>query len=91
MELATAIQERLPIIIILVNDSCLTLIKATQQRRYSERYIAVDLKNPDFGLLARAFGVDYARVETDADFELVLREAVARDTTTLLEVRPGSP
>jgi acetolactate synthase I/II/III large subunit len=87
LELATAVQERLPIVIVLINDNCLTLIKATQQRRYSERYIAVDLQNPDFGLLARAFGVDYACVEKDEDFELVLGEALSRDATTLLEVR----
>jgi acetolactate synthase I/II/III large subunit len=90
LELATAVQERLPIVIILINDDCLTLIKATQQRRYGERYIAVDLQNPDFALFSRAFGVDYARVETDEDFEVALAEALDRETTTLIEIRPGS-
>jgi acetolactate synthase I/II/III large subunit len=86
------VQERLPIVIILINDDCLTLIKATQQRRYGERYIAVDLQNPDFGLLSRAFGVDYARVETDEDFEVALAEALSRDCTTLIEIRvPNIP
>ena len=59
MELATAVQERLPIVIILVNDNSLTLIRSTQQRHFDNRFIAVDLHNPDFGLFAQAFGAAY--------------------------------
>jgi len=90
MELATAVQERLPIVVVLINDGSLTLIKAIQQRRYQERYIGVDLLNPDFALFARAFGVRHRAVDTSADFESALREALASDATTLIEVRlPG--
>lgn len=89
LELATAVQERLPILIILVNDNSLSLIRSTQQRRYSERYIAVDLHNPDFGRFAEAFGVRYARVENDAAFEQAVQEGLAQETTTLIEVRPA--
>jgi thiamine pyrophosphate-dependent acetolactate synthase large subunit-like protein len=89
MELATAVQERLPIVIVLVNDSTLTLIKATQQRRYAERYIGVDLLNPDFALLARAFGVVYRRADDDAAFEAALRDALDLEVPVLLEVRPA--
>jgi acetolactate synthase-1/2/3 large subunit len=89
MELASAVQERLPVVVVLVNDNSLTLIKATQQRRYAERYIAVDLRNPDFGLFAKAFGVRYWRADTDPEFEAALREAVATGETALIEVRPA--
>lgn len=88
LELATSAQERLPIVVVLVNDNCLTLIKSTQQRRYAERYIAVDLRNPDFAQFAAAFGVHYARVDRDGAFEQSVKEALQRDTTTLIEVRP---
>jgi acetolactate synthase-1/2/3 large subunit len=86
MELATAVQEKLPVIVILINDSCLTLIKAIQQRRYENRFIGVDLANPDFGLLAQAFGVRHWRVETDEAFARALREAVELGETCLVEV-----
>jgi acetolactate synthase-1/2/3 large subunit len=86
MELATAVQEKLPIVVVLLNDGSLTLIKALQQRRYNERYIGVDLVNPDFSLFARAFGVHHD-LATDAEgFERALRVALERDATTLLEV-----
>jgi acetolactate synthase-1/2/3 large subunit len=87
MELATAVQEKLPIVVILINDGSLTLIKAIQKRRYQERYLGVDLLNPDFGLFARAFGVRHQAVSDAPSFEAALRDALGRDETTLLEVQ----
>jgi acetolactate synthase-1/2/3 large subunit len=89
MELATAVQERLPVVVVVVNDGSLTLIKAIQQRRYEGRYLGVDLVNPDFGQLAAAFGVRSWRADSDAAFEAALREAVALGEPALIEVRPG--
>jgi acetolactate synthase-1/2/3 large subunit len=89
MELATTVQERLPILVVLINDNSLTLIRATQQRRYGGRTIGVDLRNPDFGALARSFGVRYARADSEDALETALREARDADQTTVVEVRPG--
>jgi thiamine pyrophosphate-dependent acetolactate synthase large subunit-like protein len=87
MELATAVQEKLPIVVVLVNDGSLTLIKAIQQRRYEGRFLGVDLANPDFQLFARAFGVRSWQVDTDAAFEAALGEAVGLAEPALIEVR----
>jgi len=89
MELATAVQEMLPIIVILVNDSCLTLIKSTQERRYEKRFIGVDLRNPDFQLFAQSFGVRYWRADGDAAFDMALKEALAAEETAVIELRPA--
>ena len=86
MELASAVQEKLPIVVVLLNDGSLTLIKAIQQRRYNERYLGVDLLNPDFGLFAKAFGVRHQSVADADTFEGALRDAIGRSETTLLEV-----
>ena len=90
MELATAVQEELPIIVVLINDGSLTLIKAIQQRRYNGRYLGVDLVNPNFGRFAQAFGVRHRLVATAAEFETALRHSLRRERTTLIEVRLGS-
>ena len=87
MELATAVQEKLPIVVVLINDNCLSLIKSTQERRYDRRFIGVDLVNPDFQQFARAFGVRAWRVASDAAFDSALREAIARKEPALIEVR----
>ena len=87
MELATAVQEKLPVIVILVNDGSLTLIKAIQQRRYEGRFLGVDLQNPDFQLFAQAFGVRSWQVETENAFEKAVAETIALGVTSLIEVR----
>jgi acetolactate synthase-1/2/3 large subunit len=89
MELATAVQEKLPVVTVVVNDGALTLIKLIQQRRYESRFLGVDLVNPDFGTFAQAFGVPYRRADDDATFEAALREALAADAPSLIEVRTG--
>ena len=89
MELATAVQENLPVVVILVNDGSLSLIKAIQHRRYENRFLGVDLRNPDFGLFAQAFGVRSWSVATDGDFEAALQQAVACKEPALVEVRIG--
>ena len=89
MELATAVQERLPVVVVLVNDNSLTLIRATQERRYGSRFIGVDLRNPDFEMFARAFGVRYARTDSDDALEGALREALDAEVPAVIEVRPG--
>jgi acetolactate synthase-1/2/3 large subunit len=89
MELATAVQEQLPVVVVLVNDNSLTLIRATQERRYGGRFIGVDLRNPDFQVLARAFGVRYWRADSDGTLERALREALEAETAAVIEVRPS--
>lgn len=87
MELATAMQEKLPIVVVLINDGSLSLIKAIQQRRFESRHIGVDLANPDFGMFARSFGVRHWNVTDDAAFESALKDAVAGKEPALIEVR----
>jgi acetolactate synthase-1/2/3 large subunit len=87
LELATAVQEALPVTVILLNDSSLTLIKSIQERRYEGRYLGVDLVNPDFQRLAQAFGVRFWRPDSEATFESALREAIAHEAPGLIEIR----
>jgi acetolactate synthase-1/2/3 large subunit len=87
MELATAVQERLPVVVVLMNDNGLTLIKAIQRGKYAGRYLGVDLRNPDFGTFAQAFGVRYWAATTAEELERHLREAVATGEPGLVEMR----
>lgn len=89
MELATAVQERLPVVVVLVNDNSLTLIRATQEWRYAGRFIGVDLRNPDFAQFVRSFGAAYWRADDEATFEHAIRQALACGEPAVVEVRPG--
>lgn len=86
MELASAVQERLPIVVVLINDKCLSLIKSSQDRHYGGRHIGVDLQNPDFCAFAAAFGVRSWRAKNDVQFASALEEAIALKEPALVEV-----
>ena len=72
------VQERLPVIVIVVNNRMLGTIRMHQERRFPRRVIGTDLVNPDFAALARAYGAHGERVERTEDFPAAL--AVARNS-----------
>jgi acetolactate synthase-1/2/3 large subunit len=87
LELATAVQEKLPIVVILINDGSLSLIKSIQERRYQGRYLGVDMQNPDFQSLASAFGVRSWRVRDAASFVSAVSEVVGAGEPSVVEVQ----
>ena len=85
-ELATAIQFRLGIPIIIFNDSTYSAVKDEQKRSRGGRYAAVDLVNPDFVKLADAYGIPGVRAETPEALTAAIREALTRDQPTIIDV-----
>lgn len=85
-ELATAARYRLKVIAIVHNDSTYGAIKNIQQRRHGERYLDVELNNPDFMKLAEAYGVPATRAGNAASFAAALQEAQEREGPSLIEV-----
>jgi acetolactate synthase-1/2/3 large subunit len=85
-ELATAAESRLPIIFLIVNNGIYGTIRMHQERAYPGRVIATDLANPDFTILAKAYGLHAHRVETTADFEPAFREAQRAGGPALIEL-----
>jgi acetolactate synthase-1/2/3 large subunit len=63
-ELATLVQEKLPIRIALINNHCLGMVRQWQTMFYDANYEATDLLNPDFVKLAEAYGIPALRATT---------------------------
>ena len=85
-ELATMVQERLPVTVIVANNRMLATIRMHQERRFPGRVIATDLVNPDFAALARAYGIHGERVQRTEEFAAALARARAADGPALLEL-----
>jgi acetolactate synthase-1/2/3 large subunit len=85
-ELATMVQERLPIIVIVANNGMLATIRMHQERRFPGRVIGTDLVNPDFAALARAFGMHAERVQHSDEFSAALARARAAVGPVLIEL-----
>ncbi|KWT70662.1 MULTISPECIES: thiamine pyrophosphate-dependent enzyme [unclassified Variovorax] len=87
-ELATAQRYRLPITLVVFNDGHYGNVRAIQKREFGAE-VAVELANPDFELLAKAFGVAYAHVDNPAALGAALKEANANAGPVLIEVTIG--
>ena len=86
-ELATAVQYRLPIVVLVINNGMFGTIRMHQERAHPGRVIASDLTNPDFARLAEAHGAAGRVVEETAAFPEAFEEALRADRPTLLELR----
>jgi acetolactate synthase-1/2/3 large subunit len=86
-ELATAVQYGLKITVIVANNGMYGTIRMHQERRFPGRVIGTDLRNPDFALLAQAYGAHGERVTRTADFPAALERALAADGPALIELR----
>lgn len=90
-ELATAVQARLPVPVVVLNDNAYGMIRTVQHRRYGERRLAVDLQNPDFVRLGEAFGARATRAESPEALGRALSHALEADVPTLIEVPAQLP
>ena len=86
-ELACAVQHKLNVVTILINDNCLSAMKGIQNRSYGGRHIAVDLTNPDFVRFAESFGALGLRVSKIEQFEDILEEALHADRPAVIEIQ----
>ena len=84
-ELGTAIQEKCAPIVVVFNDSALTLIGVKQRRRQLAPG-GVDFVDVDFAQIARGFGWDAQRVERSEDLAPAFAQAVASRRATLIDV-----
>jgi acetolactate synthase-1/2/3 large subunit len=84
-ELATAVQEELPIRIAVCNNGYLGMVRQWQELFYDERYESTRLLNPDFVKLAEAYGVPGWRVTAPGEARGAIAEASARPGPALIE------
>ncbi|WP_172328885.1 ubiquinone-dependent pyruvate dehydrogenase [Mangrovicoccus sp. HB161399] len=84
-ELMTAVQLKLPVKIVVLNNGTLGFVEMEQK---ASGYIPADvaLENPDFAAVARGLGLFSRRVESSEDLEGALREAFAHDGPALVDV-----
>ncbi|MBR7799625.1 thiamine pyrophosphate-binding protein [Undibacterium fentianense] len=75
-ELATAVQYRIGILIIVFNNSMYGTIRMHQEREFPGRISGTQLRNPDFSALARAYGGFGEVVEKTEQFPAALQRSL---------------
>ena len=85
-ELATATQHGGKSVIVLLNNGMYGTIRMHQEREYPAHVSGSSLRNPDFAALARAYGYEGVRITRTDEFEPALRQALASERGTLIEL-----
>ena len=85
-ELATAVQNELPINVVILNNGYLGMVRQWQEMFLDRRYSHVDITlGPDFVKLAEAYGAVGLRVERPEDVRPALEEAVKSKRTYVID------
>ena len=86
-ELMTAVEYRLPVINIILNNHFLGMVRQWQTLFYDKRYAETDLSvQPDWKRLVEAFGGVGYDVETKEQFDAALKDAVEKNVVALINV-----
>lgn len=85
MELYTAVNENLPLVSIVLNNSCLGMVRQWQEIFYEKRYSSTLLKPFDFVGFARSCGAEAETVTTCAEFSKALGEAAKAKKPFVIE------
>jgi acetolactate synthase I/II/III large subunit len=86
MELATVGRLGLRLMVVVFQDGALGLIREAQQRVY-RRTPFTGLSNPDFALIAKAFGMEHIAIGCDEEIKHGVAQAVRCNRSVLVEVK----
>jgi acetolactate synthase I/II/III large subunit len=88
-ELATAVLEELPIVVVIVNNGYLGMVRQWQDMFFEERFSQIHLTQtlPDYAALARAYGALGFTVDNPEDLDAALKEALASGQTCVVDAR----
>jgi len=85
-ELATAVKNNLPIVIILMNNGVLGMVRQWQTLFFNQHYSETTLeRQTDFVKLAEAFGATGLRIEKEDELEAVIKKAFETKGTVLVD------
>jgi len=86
-ELMTAVESKIPVINVILNNNFLGMVRQWQTFFYDKRYAETDLSmQPDFVKLSESFGGIGYRVETKEEFDAALKDAVDKNVVAMIDV-----
>ena len=88
-ELTTAVIDDLPIVVVLVNNGYLGMVTQWQDMFFDGRrsHVGLGADVPDYVKLAEAYGGVGMRVDSEAEVEPALREALSLNRTVVIDCR----
>jgi acetolactate synthase-1/2/3 large subunit len=87
-ELATAVNYNVPVVVAILNNGYLGMVRQWQDLFWNKRYSFTCIEvQPDFAMLAEAFGAKGMRVSSSGDVGDALREAIDSGRPTVIDFK----
>ena len=85
--LATSVDEKIPVIVVILNNQMLGMVAQWQRLFYNHRYSAVELRRiPDFVKLTKSYGAEGMRTNSLKGFSDAIKKALKNNVTTVIDV-----
>ncbi len=84
-ELGAVMEHGIDVKILLMNNGYLGMVRQWQTMFYDGRYAGTPMKNPDFGGIAKAYGIPYLRVSEPDKISEALQTAADYDGAYMVE------
>ena len=84
-ELGLLVEKQLPVLVIVMNDCALDLIRSAQIRRGRPAF-GTEFANPDYKYIAKAYDLDYRKVESRQDCDAAIRAGLSLGSPMLIDV-----
>ncbi len=86
-ELMTAVANRLPVKILILNNQYMGMVRQWQEFFYEKNYAHTNMEaQPDFVKLAEAYGADGYRITNNDELKTVLPKALTSGNATIIDV-----
>lgn len=85
-ELGVILQEQIGVKIIILNNSYLGMVRQWQELFYNKRYSYTPMINPDFELIAKAYGISTRTVNVREDLDAAIADMLKDDKAYVLVV-----
>ncbi len=87
-ELATIVEHKLPVKVVILNNCYLGMVRQWQELFYNKNYASTCMTaQPDFVMLAQAYGAEGYRIEKPEDLMPILTQALASPNPAVIDVR----
>jgi acetolactate synthase-1/2/3 large subunit len=84
-ELATAVMEKIPVIVVVFNDGYYNSNRQIANRLFEGRQVWTKLNNPDWAAVAKSFGAEGERVDDTNSFREALKRALKSDVPYVID------
>jgi len=86
MEIMTAVNYNIPLNIVVFNNATMSLIRKNQVQLYNNRFIDCDFINPDFSYMAKSFGINHQKINSEADLDDLFKNHDLTASINLIEI-----